>query len=187
MSASFSSQVGISGRSPSFVGQNEHYKGNHGQPKNDHWLLTIEHWPFFEEMFNVQWSIASIANRHLLPEKAQDFAQRIEVAVNNALFHRDDRVVGDGDVLGTDFRTALRDVAISDALRRLQLVDAILHIERMKFQSGDVHEKSRSDKVIMKMMVAKNVTDVLTKEALNAFAEFLHAVHVFLHHSPRPV
>ena len=36
-------------------------------------------------------------------------------------------------------------------------------------------------------MIAQHVADVLAQEALNAFAELLHAVDIFLGHAPGPI
>src|SRR5262245_31211520 len=45
---------------------------------------------------------------------------RVVETIDHALLQRDDRVVGDGDRFGADFRAALGDVAVADAERVLQ-------------------------------------------------------------------
>src|SRR5437773_6585830 len=54
----------------------------------------------------------------------------------------------------------------------------------MHFKSGNMNEKSRTDKLLMLVMVAKHVTDILAQKALDTFAKFLHAVDIRLLHSP---
>ena len=65
--------------------------------------------------------------------------------------------------------------------------DAILRIERMHFERRGVDQKARADELLVLVMLAQNVAHVLAQEALDALAEFLHAVHVHLLHAPRAV
>src|SRR5882762_5251978 len=71
-----------------------------------------------------------------LPEPAEGIVE----VVDDAFLERDDGVVGDGDVLGTDLGAALGDVAIADAVRLFQLGDTVLGIERMHLERGGVNE-----------------------------------------------
>lgn len=48
-------------------------------------------------------------------EYLHKFRERIVVLVNDALFQRDDGVVGNGDVFGANFGAAFCDVAVTDA------------------------------------------------------------------------
>jgi hypothetical protein len=48
-------------------------------------------------------------------------------------------------------------------------------------------QEARADELVVLVVVAQHVTDVLAQEALDALAEFLHAVDVFLLHPPRAV
>ena len=57
----------------------------------------------------------------------QQAAYRIEVVIGNALFERNDRVVGDMDMLRANFRTAFCDVAHSHARIAFELRDGGLH------------------------------------------------------------
>src|SRR5580704_4643654 len=47
------------------------------------------------------------------PEQLRDW---VEITVHNAFLQWNDRVIGDGDVLRANFRAALGDVAVSDAV-----------------------------------------------------------------------
>jgi len=47
-----------------------------------------------------------------------------------------------------------------------------------------VNQKPRSDEFLVLIMIPKNVADILAEVTLDAFAKFLHAVDVFLLHSP---
>jgi hypothetical protein len=51
----------------------------------------------------------------------QQRPQRIVKLINHALLQRNNRVIGDGDVFGTDFSAALGDVAVANATSLLQL------------------------------------------------------------------
>jgi hypothetical protein len=50
-----------------------------------------------------------------------------------------------------------------------------------------MHQKSRSNKVIVLVVIAQNVAHVLAQKALNALAKFLNAIDIFLHYRPRAV
>ena len=86
-----------------------------------------------------------------------------------------------------DLRAALGDVAIADPLLPSQFLDPIFRVERMHFERGGVNEKARPDELVVHVMVAQHMADVLAKKALDAFAEFLHAIDVLLCHPPRAV
>src|SRR4029079_12172132 len=124
--------------------------------------------------------------RLLLPdiEEARD---RVEVPVDHPLFPRNDGVVRDGDALRTDLRAALRDVAVADPVRLAQLGDAVLGVQRVHLQRRRVDQEARPDELLVLVVVAKHVADVLAQEALDALAELLHALDVFLLHAPGPV
>ena len=66
-------------------------------------------------------------------EHTEESRHRIIKLIDNAFLHRDDRVVSDADVFRANFRAALGDVAITDAVVVLQIRDAIFGIERMHF------------------------------------------------------
>src|SRR4051812_4305895 len=57
----------------------------------------------------------------------------------------------------------------------------------MHFECGDVNQKAGPDELVVLVMIAQHVTDILAKEALDAFAEFLNAINVRLRHSPRAI
>src|SRR5262245_64170926 len=54
----------------------------------------------------------------------------------------------------------------------------------MHLESRYAHEESRSGKPIMKPVTAQYVADVLTQEALDAFAKLLYAIDIALLHLP---
>ena len=88
---------------------------------------------------------------------------------------------------GTDLCAAFCDVAVADAEQVLEILGAVLGVERVHLERGGVNEKSRADKFLVFCVVAKHVTNVLAQKTLDALAKFLHAVDVFLLHSPRAV
>src|SRR4051812_46186414 len=107
--------------------------------------------------------------------------------VDDALLERNDGVVGDGDVLGTDLGAALGDVAVADAVAVLELVTPIEDVERMHLELRGMDQQAGADELFVQLVVAEHVTDVLTEEALYALSKFLHAVGVVLHHAPGAV
>ena len=54
----------------------------------------------------------------------------------------------------------------------------------MHFKRGNVDKKSGPNKLLVLVMIAQDVTDVLTQKAFDAFAKFLNAVDVRLLHPP---
>src|SRR6185436_4550755 len=50
------------------------------------------------------------------PNHAQQPTDRVVEPVDDPLLHRNDRVVGDGDLLRAHLRAALRDVAVADTV-----------------------------------------------------------------------
>src|SRR5262249_4463289 len=116
-----------------------------------------------------------------------DPPQWIVELVDDAFLQRNDGVVGDVNVLGTDFGTALGDVAVADASLLLQISAARRHIERVHLEAGDADKEARSGEAILLIVIAQHVAHVLAQEALDAFAKLLHPVDVFLLHAPGAV
>ena len=88
---------------------------------------------------------------------------------------------------GTDLGAALGDVAVADAVRVLQVADAILGVERVHLERRGVDQEARADELVVHLVVAQHVADVLAQEALDALPEFLHAIDVRLRHPPGAV
>src|SRR6478735_1708211 len=101
--------------------------------------------------------------------------ERVVVTPDHALLHRDDRVVGDPDVLGADLRAALRDVAHPDALLVAGEVRTVLaRVERVHLELGGPDEEARPrEGLLVVLVVAHDVARVLAEEALDALAELL--------------
>src|SRR4051812_27304876 len=93
-------------------------------------------------------------------ELAQQARGRIVEPVDDAFLQRNDRVVGDGDVLGADLGAALGDVAVADAVRLLELGEAVLGVERMHLERGDVDQEARADELLVLVVIAQHVADV---------------------------
>ena len=53
----------------------------------------------------------------------------------------------------------------------------------MHLEAGESHHEAGSSEVLLGLAVAQDVTDILAEEALDALAELLHPIHVFLHHA----
>ena len=56
--------------------------------------------------------------------------------IDDALFERNDRVIGNCNMLGANFGAAFRDIAIADAVSIPQVAKPILGVQRMHFQGG---------------------------------------------------
>src|SRR5262249_1521257 len=87
------------------------------------------------------------------PEKPEELPKRIVELVRHPFLEWDDGVVGDRDVLGTDLRTALRDVAVTDAEGVLEIARAALDVQRMHLESGHVDEKTGADELLVEMVL----------------------------------
>src|SRR5208283_2287599 len=84
----------------------------------------------------------------------------------------------------TDLGAALRDVAVTQARLFADEVATVVLIERMHLELGVADEEPRSGVVLLIVLViANDVADVLAHEALDALAELLAALDVFLEHA----
>src|SRR5581483_2581653 len=127
------------------------------------------------------------ADRGLLVpfEAPRDRADGVEVRVVHALLERDDRVVGDVDVLRAHLLAALRDVAVADSGGALQEWAAVEDVLRVHLEARDAHHEARPVVLLLQVVVAQDVADVLAEEALDALAKLEHAVDVLLLYAPR--
>jgi len=117
-------------------------------------------------------------------EFAKQHGQRIVKFVHHALLERNDGVVSDANLLGTNLRATLRDIAETDTELILEQGGAVATVERMHLKTGNANEKTRSGKLLFLIVLAKNVTHVLAEKTFDAFAELLHAIHVQLGNFP---
>ena len=89
---------------------------------------------------------------------AEDCAQEpkdgIVELIDDALFHGDDGVVGDVDVLGADFRAALGDVAVAETALPFEEWHAVDRVERMHIQRCSANDETWSDKRVFAIVVA---------------------------------
>src|SRR6478735_3627024 len=110
--------------------------------------------------------------------------ERVVVTADHALLHRDDRVVGDLDVLGADLGAALRDVAHPDALFVAGEVRTVFtRVERVHVELGRPDEEAGSgERLLVALVVTHDVAGVLAEEALDALAELLRPLDVDLLH-----
>jgi hypothetical protein len=113
-----------------------------------------------------------------------ELADRIVELVDHALLERDDGVIRDRNMLGTDPRAAFGDVAIADSMGLLELGHAVRRVQGMHLQRGGVDQDPRPDELLVLVVVAEHVADVLAEEALDALPELLHPVDVRLLHAP---
>src|SRR2546425_5819047 len=116
-------------------------------------------------------------------ELAEQPDDGVEEVVRHPFLERDDRVVRDVDLLGADFRAALRDVAEPDARGLPYELRAVERIERVHVQARQLDEEPRPrEGALVLLVVPDDVADVLAEEALDALVELLDAIDVLLHH-----
>src|ERR1035438_9248897 len=109
---------------------------------------------------------------------------RVVVGVDDALLQRDDGVIGDVDVLGTDLGAALGDVAVAETHLLFQEFATVVGIEGVHLELGVANEETRPGVVrLVLFVVPDDVADVLAQEALDALAELLSAIDVLLEHA----
>src|SRR6476660_7253372 len=109
--------------------------------------------------------------------------ERVVVTADHALLHRDDRVVGDLDVLGADLGAALGDVAHPETVGLLRLALAVLDVQRVHVELGEPDEEpGPGEGLLVLLVVTDDVAGVLAEEALDALAELLAALDVDLRH-----
>jgi hypothetical protein len=60
----------------------------------------------------------------------------------------------------------------------LEIGSAVEGIERVHLELRGVNEQSRSDELLVQLMVPQHVTDVLAKKAFDALPKFLNAIGV---------
>src|SRR6266567_9348362 len=82
-------------------------------------------------------------------EKPRQLAQRIIELIDDALFQRNDSVIGDRDTLRANFGAALGDVAVTDAVVTLQFLQPVFGVQRVHLQSGRMNQKARADKSLV--------------------------------------
>jgi hypothetical protein len=115
---------------------------------------------------------------------AEEHGQRIVEFVHDALFERDDGVVGDANLLGTDLRATFGDVAKTKAELILEKASAVECVEGMHFETGDSNEEARASELLLLVVFAKDVTDILAEKAFDALTKLLDTVHIQLRDSP---
>src|ERR1700748_2722185 len=103
--------------------------------------------------------------------------QRVVLVPGHALLHRDDRVVGDLDVLGADLGAALGDVAVPEAKVVLSDVPPVGLVGRVHLELRDAREEPGAGEGLLVLRVVTDyVAGVLAQEALDALPELLRAV-----------
>lgn len=116
---------------------------------------------------------------------ANEPADGIKIFVGNLFFGRDDGVVGDVNVLRTDFGAAFGDVAEAYTGGIAGKRDTVERVFRVIDVVGEAGEIAGAEEGTFLMVVAEDVTDVLTEEAFDASAVFEEALDVLLEHLPR--
>src|SRR5207244_202523 len=91
----------------------------------------------------------------------------------------------DLDVLRTDLRAALCDVAETDPSVPFEQRSAIESVFWMHLQARDTGHEPRSVEDAFIVVVSQHVADGLAEEALDAFAELGDTVDITLLHAPR--
>src|ERR1019366_4782149 len=95
---------------------------------------------------------------------------RVPVGVGHPLLERDDRVVGDVDVLGADLGAALGDVAVAQPALVVEQIAAVEDVLWVHLQARHPYEEARPEETRAQIVGAVDVADVLAEEALDAAA-----------------
>src|SRR5712692_9077138 len=109
-------------------------------------------------------ALLHLGRRHGSPgfsKHAKESGDRIVEFIHNPLLKRNDSVLGNGDLLRANFPAAGGDVAVPDAMRLFYFFDAVLDIERVRFERGDMHEKARPGEFVEMMVLAQHVAYIL--------------------------
>src|SRR5439155_21596136 len=122
--------------------------------------------------------------RSLSSQLPPDHLDRVVILVGDPFLERDDRVVGDLDVLRADLGAALRDVAITDPTLVLEMGRSIRRVDWVHLEAGASDEESRAHERPLGLVVPQHVADVLAEEALDALAELLDPLDVLLLPTP---
>ena len=96
------------------------------------------------KLLGAEFSIEVSARKDL-----EEFADRVVGFIRHPFFQRDDGIVCDRDVFGAHLGTALRNVAVADALSLGEFLGTVLRVERVHIQCRCVHEETRSDELVM--------------------------------------
>src|SRR5947207_10935070 len=88
------------------------------------------------------------------------------------------------NLLGTNFRAALRNVAVPQAKLILEQARAVESVQRMHFEAGHSNEESRAGELFLLVVLAKNVANVLAEKAFDALAKLLNPVDIELRDFP---
>src|SRR6266566_8192628 len=94
-------------------------------------------------------------------EKPRQLAQRIVELIDDALFQRNDSVIGDRDALRANFSATLGDVAVTDAVGALQFLQPVFGVQRVHLQGGRMNQKARTDESLVQLVLAQHVANVL--------------------------
>jgi len=88
------------------------------------------------------------------------------------------------NLLGTNFRAALRDIAIAEAKLILEQASAVLSRRAEHFETGNANEETWAGKTVPFVVFAKNVTNVFGRGSIDAFAKLLDAIDIQLGNFP---
>ena len=133
-------------------------------------LPFVVDWPLYEDYPRERRPLHLVLEQ-LVPEPHH----RVVLAVHRALLQRDQRVVGDLDVLGAHLGAALGDVAEAQPVFVLRLLGTtVQRVQRMHVEFGLTHQIPRAgERLLVLFVITHHVAGVLAQEALDALAELL--------------
>src|SRR5215813_11583855 len=103
----------------------------------------------------------SISSSRATVALAAEPDQRVVLPPCHPLLQRDQRVIGDLDVLGADLSAALGDVAVAEAEGLLSLLDPVGGVGRVHLQLGHTHQVPRpGERVLVLGVVSDDVAGV---------------------------
>jgi hypothetical protein len=115
---------------------------------------------------------------------AEQHSQGVVKLVHYTLLERDNGIVRDANLFGTNLRATFGYIAEAEAELILEQTGAVAAVEWMHFEAGDSNEEARPSELFLLVVLAKDVTDVLTEKTFDALAKLLHAVDIELGNFP---
>src|SRR5688500_586676 len=110
----------------------------------------------------------------------------VEVDIGYSFFQGDDAVVGQVDMLRANLRAALGDVAEAYARLLAYPLAAVETVIGVHIEVGKLDKLARAIESVLAVVLAQDMTHILAEEALDALAELLYAVHIYLLHLEWP-
>lgn len=82
-------------------------------------------------------------------KQTDELSQRVVKPVSHTFFKGNDGIIGNGYMLRANIRTALGNIAKTNAVATFQILNAVFHVERMHLKRGGIYHVARPCKLLM--------------------------------------